>query len=113
MIIYEDKEMIVINKAPNIASQPGRDIRMSTISLMQDYLSNKRTDDEQQRRNELENKRPDLLGDAEITELLTQEEDFTGTTHRLDKNTTGVMTLAKSKNFARQFGKLLYEQEEI
>lgn len=42
----------------------------------------------------------DLEG-VDFDSLIHEDKNYAGTTHRLDKHTTGVMTMAKSRFFAR------------
>lgn len=74
IVIYDDGDIIAINKPAGLATQGGTGIKRH-IDGMLDVLSNK------------EGVRPRLI-------------------HRLDKDTSGVMLLARSANIARDMGKI-------
>ncbi|MGL4608858.1 MAG: RluA family pseudouridine synthase [Trueperaceae bacterium] len=95
-IIYEDTELIAINKPPNLITHPTSTVRTGTVVNA-------------------------LLGKHK----LSREGDFESTTedyrpgivHRLDKDTSGVMVVAKNDEAHRQlsaaFKKRLTEKEYI
>lgn len=55
----------------------------------------------------LEGESMEDLEQVDFHKIIHEDEGYAGITHRLDKHTTGIMTLAKSKLFAREFSKLL------
>ena len=89
MIMYEDDKFIVINKFPGIASQGGTNVKLDLDFLFNNYLNWKK---------------------AELQESYAYTP---GIVHRLDKDTTGVMVLAKDKVFAAQFSNLLHSRKDI
>ncbi len=78
-VIYDDGEILAINKPPGIASQGGMNIERH-IDGMLEALSNK------------EGIKPRLV-------------------HRLDKDTSGVMLLARSADMARKLGRMFQSRD--
>lgn len=74
MVIYDDGDIIALNKPAGLATQGGTNIKRH-IDGMLDVLTNQ------------EGVRPRLI-------------------HRLDKDTSGVLLLARSANIAREMGKI-------
>jgi len=93
-ILYEDHDIIVINKPADMIVHPARGNTRGTIAnaLAFHLVSAKANEDEE----EQEIKLPDALGEFRP-----------GIVHRLDRNTTGVMILAKNNvaqwKIAKQF----------
>lgn len=99
-IIYEDNDFIIINKPANIIVHPARGNTSGTIAnaLAFHLTSSESEPDEQEQ--------PDSIDKDD--ELPVAMGDFRpGIVHRLDKNTTGVMILAKNNvaqwKIAKQF----------
>lgn len=69
-ILYEDKDIIVVEKPYGIASQTERGSTEDMVSLLMNYLHEK------------------------------SEPPYVGVVHRLDKNVAGIMVYAKNKNSA-------------
>jgi 23S rRNA pseudouridine1911/1915/1917 synthase len=95
-VIYEDADLIAINKPPNLITHPTASVRTGTVVnalLGKHKLS---------RENEYE---------------LTSDDYRPGIVHRLDKNTSGVMVIAKNdeahRHLSASFKKRLTEKEYI
>ena len=89
MIVFEDENFLIINKLPNLSSQGGAEVKLNLYFLMNNFFQWKKT------------------------KLETDLDSFTGIVHRLDKNTTGIMALAKTRNFAHSFSKMLRKRKTI
>ena len=97
-IIYEDNDVIVINKQPGIVVHPGAGNKDNTIA------------------NALLNYFPDIK-DAVFEENNLISEGRPGIVHRLDKDTSGVMIIAKNKramhSLARQIQNRTVQKEYV
>jgi 23S rRNA pseudouridine1911/1915/1917 synthase len=99
-IIYEDDDIIVINKPADIIVHPARGNTHGTIAnALAFYLASTETDEDKDEEDESE---------ADETKLPFALGEFRpGIVHRLDRNTTGVMILAKNEvaqwKIAKQF----------
>jgi len=77
MIIEETEDHIVINKLPNIASQPGTNTRSNIPFILNHYLYEKNCED--------------VEGESRRSYLV----------HRLDKGTSGAMVVALNPNSSK------------
>ncbi len=99
-ILHEDDDIIVINKSADIIVHPARGNTSGTIAnALAFHLAGEETDEDKDEEDESE---PDETG------LPLALGDFRpGIVHRLDRNTTGVMILAKNEiaqwKISRQF----------
>ena len=97
-ILHEDKDIIIINKPPGMIVHPARGNTRGTIAnALAFHLASAKTDeDEEDGETASQEKPPISLGEFRP-----------GIVHRLDRNTTGVMILAKNDvaqwKISRQF----------
>ncbi|MGA2070710.1 MAG: RluA family pseudouridine synthase [Sedimentisphaerales bacterium] len=109
-ILHEDDDIIVINKSADIIVHPARGNTSGTIAnALAFHLAGEETDEDKDEEDESETdetKLPLALGDFRP-----------GIVHRLDRNTTGVMILAKNEiaqwKISRQFHDRLVEKSYI
>jgi len=89
MLIYEDQNFMALNKLPGISSQGGNQVKLNLYFLFNNYLNWKRI-------------------------ALQEPPSYApGIVHRLDKDTSGVMILAKDKTFAAAFAQCLKSRSNI
>jgi len=99
-IIYEDEDLIIINKPADIIVHPARGNTHGTIAnALAFHMASAKSDEEKDEEDESE---------ADDTKLPIGLGEFRpGIVHRLDRNTTGVMILAKNDvaqwKIAKQF----------
>ena len=89
MLLYEDQKFIALNKLPGISSQGGSLVKLNLYFLFNNYLNWK------------------------ISALQETPSYAPGIVHRLDKDTSGVMILAKDKTFAAGFAQCLKSRSNI
>jgi 23S rRNA pseudouridine1911/1915/1917 synthase len=109
-ILHEDNDIIVINKSANILVHPARGNTSGTIAnALAFHLSAAETGENEDEQDESEN--------DEIKLPLALGEFRPGIVHRLDRNTTGVMILAKNEvaqwKISRQFHDRLVQKSYI
>jgi 23S rRNA pseudouridine1911/1915/1917 synthase len=116
-ILHEDDDIIVINKSADILVHPARGNTSGTIAnALAFHLANGELVDPDADEPEEDEENDDLASD--ISKLPFALEDFRpGIVHRLDRNTTGVMILAKNNvaqwKISRQFHDRLVQKSYI
>lgn len=86
-VLYEDKEIIVVEKPAGIESQSARGIEPDMVSCLQRYLQRQK------------NRKKEKLSTKE-ERLSTISAPYIGVIHRLDKPVSGVMVYAKTPKAA-------------
>lgn len=91
-ILYEDKDIIVVEKPYGIASQTERGSSQDMVSLLMNYFH---------------------MSDAENKKELVSQAPYVGVVHRLDKNVGGVMVYGKNKMAAAKLSSQISGREAV
>ena len=105
-IIYEDSELLVVEKPAGLESQSSKKLEPDMVSEIKSYLIRKEKKKEREERGRL-SPNVSTFSSTEIGE------PYVGVIHRLDKPVTGVMVYAKTQDAAAFLSREVQEQKMI